>query len=227
MDLNPVQRRLLFVVVVLALVGLGIFLIRGRGSGTSAAAPSTSASQSSANASGNSPSGAASSGSGGQSVPPSSLPAATPVSTAGGAEIYQWLPFTPADLSAAAQTTTTFVKDYTTWSYTESADAYAAKLSPLVSSQELAVIKNGYTTAGVAQQRTADKQVSTGSGTIDSIRSFGTNPVSITFVVTINQQVTSTQPSGTSPSQQYAVTLISSGGAWQVNDLELAGAGNQ
>jgi hypothetical protein len=227
MDLNPVQRRLLFVVVVLALVGLGIFLIKSHGSGTPAAAPSASHSSASAS-SGSSSSGAASSGSGGQSVPPSSLPAATPVSTAGGAEIYQWLPFTPADLSAAAQTTTTFVKDYTTWSYTESADAYAAKLSPLVSSTELAVIKNGYTTAGVAQQRTADKQVSTGSGTIDSIRSFGTNPVlSITFVVTISQQVTPA-PSVTSASpQQYAVTVVSSGGAWQVNDLELAGAGNQ
>jgi len=227
MELNPVQRRLLFVVVVLALVGLGIFLIKGRGSGTPAAAPSTAASQSSANASGSTSSGATSSGSGGQSVPPSSLPAATPVSTAGGAEIYQWLPFTPADLSAAAQTTVTFAKDWATWSYTESAADYAAKLSPLVSPQELAVIKNGYTTAGVAQQRTADKQVSTGSGTIDSIRSFGTNPVSITFVVTINQQVTPAASATSASPKQYAVTVVSSGGAWQVNDLELAGAGNQ
>jgi hypothetical protein len=225
MELNPVQRRLLFVVVVLALVGLGIFLIKDRGSGTPAAAPSTSASASQSSASASS--GAVSSGSGGLLGVPPSLPAATPVSTAGGAEIYQWLPFTAADLSAAAQTTVTFAKDYTTWSYTESADAYAAKLSPLVSSTELAVIKNGYTTAGVAQQRAADKQVSTGSGTIDSIRSFGSNPVSITFVVTINQQVTPTQPTGMSPSQQYAVTVVSSGGAWRVNDLELAGAGNR
>ena len=224
MELNPVQRRLVFVVVVLALIGLGIYLVRGHGSGTPAAAPSTSAS--SANTSGSLSSGAASSGSGGQSVPPSSVPAATPGSTAGGAQIYQWLPFTPADLSAAAQTTVTFAKDYTTWSYTESAADYAAKLSPLVSSQELAVIKNGYSTAGVAQQRTAQKQVSTGSGTIDSIRSFGTNPaLSITFVVTIAQQVTPASATSASP-QQYAVTVVSSGGAWLVNDLELAGAGN-
>jgi hypothetical protein len=223
MDLTTGQRRLLFVVVVLALIGLGFFLIRGHGSGTPAAAPSTRTSQSPAGAS----SGAASSGSGGQNVPPSSLPAATPVSTAGGAEIYQWLPFTPAELSAAAQTTVTFAKDYTTWSYTESADAYAAKLSPLVSAPQLAIIKNGYSTAGVAQQRTADKQVSTGSGTIDSIRSFGASPVSITFVVTISQQVTPAQAATSTAPQQYAVTLVSSGGAWQVNDLELAGAGNQ
>jgi hypothetical protein len=218
MDLTTGQRRLLFVVIVLALIGLGIFLIRGRGSGTPAAAPSASTSQSPASAS---------SATGGQYVPPSSLPAATPVSTAGGAEIYQWLPFTPAELSAAAQTTVTFAKDYTTWSYTESAADYAAKLSPLVSAQELAIIKNGYSTAGVAQQRTADKQVSTGSGTIDSIRSFGASPVSITFVVTISQRVTPAQAATSASPQQYAVTVVSSGGAWQVNDLELAGAGNQ
>jgi hypothetical protein len=222
MDLTTGQRRLVFVIVVIALVGLGIFLIKGHDSGSPAAAPSTSASASPS-------SGAASSAAGGQSVPPSSLPAATPVSTAGGAEIYQWLPFTPAELSAAAQTTVTFAKDYATWSYTESAAAYTAKLSPLVTAQELAQITSGYSTAGVQQQRTADKQVSTGSGTIDSISSIvdAPGPASITFVVTINQQVTPTQPTGTSPSQQYAVTVVSSGGGWLVNDLELPDTGNQ
>jgi hypothetical protein len=75
--------------------------------------------------------------------------------------------------------------------------------------------------------RATDKQVSTGSGTIDSIRSFGTSPTtSIIFVVTINEQVTSTQPTATQ-SPQYAVTVASSGGSWQVTDLELANVGNQ
>jgi hypothetical protein len=214
MELTPGQRRLVFVVVVLALVGLGFYLIEGRGSGgTPAAAPSPSASTPS------------SAGTQGNSVPPSSVPAVTPASTAGGAEIYQWLPFTPADLSAAAQTTTTFAKDYATWSYTESATDYAAKLNGLVTPLELATLKNGYSTSGVAVPRAADKQVSTGSGTIDSIRSFGTG--SITFVVTINQQVTSTQPASTAPPQQYAVTVVSSGGTWLVSDIELSQLGNQ
>jgi hypothetical protein len=159
-------------------------------------------------------------------TPPSSVPAATPASTASGAEIYQWLPFTAADLSGAAQTTLTFAKDYSTWSYTESATDYAAKMAGLVTSQELATLTSGYSTAGVAGPRVTDKQVSTGTGTIDSIRSFGTNPVSITFVVTINQQVTSTQPATTAPPQQYAVTVVSSGSVWQVNDLELSQLGN-
>jgi hypothetical protein len=221
MDLTPGQQRLVFVVVVLALAGLGIYLIQGRGSGggTPAAAPSPSpsTSTSSPQPSASAPSAA--------SVPPSTVPAATPVSTAGGTQIYQWLPFTPADLSAAAQTTLTFAKDYSTWSYKESPADYAAKMNGLVAAQELATLKNGYSTAGVAGPRAAEKQVSTGSGTIDSIRSFGTGPTSITFVVTINQQVTPAQPSSTGPSQ-YAVTVVSAGDFWLVNDLELSTLGN-
>jgi hypothetical protein len=217
MDLTPGRQRLVFAVIVIALVGLTSYLIESRHSGAApAAAPSPSAST---------PSPAGTQGSG---VPPSSVPAVTPVPTASGAEIYQWLPFTAADLSAAAQTTLTFAKDYSTWSYTESVTDYAAKLSPLVTTPELATLKSGYSTAGVAGPRVADKQVSTGSGTIDSIRSFapGPGPVSITFLVTVSQQVTSTQPATTAPPQQYAVTVVSSGGAWQVNDLELSQLGN-
>ncbi|MGH3211200.1 MAG: hypothetical protein ACRDNO_25920 [Trebonia sp.] len=216
MDLTPGRQRLVFVVIVVALVGLTSFLIEHRHSGgTPAAAPTPSTSASTPSPAGTQ----------GSSVPPASVPAVTPAATAGGAEIYQWLPFTAADLSAAAQTTLTFAKDYSTWSYTESATDYAAKLGPLVSPHELALLESGYSTAGVAGPRVQDKQVSTGSGTIDSISSFGAGPV-ITFVVTVNQQVTSTQPATTPPPQQYAVTVVSSGGTWQVNDLEQPGIGN-
>ena len=215
MDLTPGRQRLVFVVIVIALVGLTSYLIENRRSGgTPAAAPSPSTSASTPSAPGTQ-----------ASVPPASVPAVTPAATAGGAEIYQWLPFTPADLSAAAQTTLTFAKDYSTWSYTESATAYAAKLSPLVTPHELAILTSGYSTAGVAGPRVQDKQVSTGSGAIDSISSFGAGPV-ITFVITVTQQVTSTQPATTPPPQQYAVTVVSSGGTWQVNDLEQPLVGN-
>ena len=98
-------------------------------------------------------------------------------------------------------------------------------MNGLVEAQELAVLKNGYSTAGVAGPRAAQKQVSTGSGTIDTIRSFGTGPTSIIFVVTINQQVTPAQP-GSTGSSQYAITVISSGGSWLVHDLELSTLGN-
>jgi hypothetical protein len=218
MDLTPGRQRLIFVVVAVVLVGFGIFLIKSRHSGGSSAATSPTASTPPSSASAGGSAGSQASG------PPSSVPAATPASTAGGAEIYQWLPFTAANLSAAAQTTLTFAKDYSTWSYQESAADYAATMSALVAPPELAIIKNDYSTSGVAALRTGDKQVSTGTGTIDSIQSFAAGP-SITFFVTINQQVTSTQPASTQ-SNQYAITVASSGGAWQVNNFELSKLGN-
>jgi hypothetical protein len=144
----------------------------------------------------------------------------------GGAEIYQWLPFTPADLAAAAKTTLAFSTDYATWSYTESTAAYGAKFNGLAAPQEIATLKEGYSTVGLAQTRTATKQVSTGSGTIDQISSFGTGPTSITFLVTITNRVTSTQPT-TTQSPQFTVTVVSSGGTWQVNNIELSSLGNQ
>jgi len=219
MELTTGQRRLLFAVVVIALAGLGFYLVSSHSSGGSpGAAASTPASG------GSQP---ATSGATAASVPPSTVGAATPVSTAGGAEIYQWLPFTAADLTAAARTTVAFAGDYATWSYTENAAAYAAKMSGLVTAQEATTLENGYGTAGVAGPRAADKQVSTGSGVIDSISSFGSNPSpSITFLVTISQHVSSTQPAK-SMTGQYTVTVVSSGSAWLVNDIELSGIGNQ
>jgi hypothetical protein len=157
-------------------------------------------------------------------VPPTVVPSATPVSTAGGAEIYQWLPFTPADLAAAAQTTTAFAKQYVTWSYTESKAAYGASLSRLSTPALVTAQEYYYSTAGVAGPRAADKQVSSGSGTIDSIRSFGSG--SITFVVTINQRVASTAPAATTDNQ-YAVTVQQAASGWQVSDIELSTLGNQ
>ena len=215
MELTTGQQRLLFVFVVLALAGLGFYLIGGRGSGgTPAAAPSPSGTVSPTQTP---------TATGAASVPPSSVPAATPVSTAGGAEIYQWLPFTPDDLATAAKTTLAFATDYVTWSYKEDTAAYSAKLNSLVTPHEMPILESGYDTPGVAAQRTADKQVSTGGGTIDTIHAFATG--SITFYVTITQKVTSTLPASTKTSQ-YAVTVISSGGGWQVDDIELSSLGN-
>jgi hypothetical protein len=224
MDLTPGQQRLLFVVIALVLVGLGIFLVRSHNSGGSPAAQGTPAPTPSTTTSKTSMS--FSTGQPAADTPPATVPAATPVSTVGGAEIYQWLPFTPADLAAAAQATVTFTKDYATWSYTENKTAYAAKLTGLVTPTELTTLESGYSTAGVSTLRVADKQVSTGSGTIDSISSFGTGPVSITFLVTITQQVASTQPAKT-VDNQYTVTVAAAGSAWQVSDIELFGLGNQ
>jgi hypothetical protein len=223
MDLTTGQRRLLFVVIVVVLVGLGFFLVSHHSDGGSPAAQGaptpTPATNAGINAS--TPPGQSTA-----ATPPATVPAATPASTAGSAEIYQWLPFTPAELSAAAQTTVAFAKNYATWSYAENKTAYAAKLSGLVTAQEQATLEYDYSTPGVSALRVADKQVSAGSGTIDSISSIVTSPVSVTFLVTITQQVASTQPTKTM-NGQYTVTVAPNGGAWQVSDIELSGLGNQ
>jgi hypothetical protein len=213
MELSPGQQRLLFVVVVIALVGLGIFLIEGRSRGTTAASttptptPSSSAPAASAAAT---------------ATPPATEPSAPPpASTAGGANIYQWLPFSQADLTAAAKTTVAFATDYVTWNSSESKAAYGAKMAGLVTAQEETTLEGDFSTAAQA----AGNAVSTGSGTIGSISSFGANPASITFSVTIAQQVVPANGTNTSPSQ-YSITVISTGTGWQVDDIELSSLGN-
>jgi hypothetical protein len=203
MELSTGQQRLLFVVLVLALGGLGIFLLgsRHRTAPPPAASPSASV------------------------APATSTPAAAPVTTTGGGvNIYQWLPFTQQDLSAASQATVAFAADYENWSYTEPAQTYVAKMNGLVTTNFAASLQNSYGTPGVAAQRSAQKQISTSSGGITSIQSFGTG--SITFVVNITQRLATTSGT-TNSSKQYAVTLVSNATGWQVNDVEIAGAGNQ
>ena len=213
------QQRLLFVVVVLVLAGLGVYLISGRTHNGTAATPPASVSATSqapqAPATSQAPQAPA--------TTPASVPASVPTS-GGKTDIYQWLPFSQQDLTEAARTTVAFAADYETYSYTETAAAYAGKMASLVTGELAATLKNSYATPGVAAQRTAQKQVSTGSGGIASIRSFG--PGSITFVVNIAQRLATTQGTSTKTTQ-YAVTVVSAAGGWQVNDIELAGAGNQ
>jgi hypothetical protein len=216
MELSTGQQRLLFAVVVLLLAGLGIYLI---GPGThhrAGASPTTSASSSPAVATSSPPA----------SVPPATVPPVTPTASSSGTgstDIYQWLPFTQQDLTEAAQVTTAFAVDYDTFSYTETATAYAAKMANLVTAELAGTLENAYATPGVAAQRSAQKQISTSSGGITAIRSFGTG--SITFLVNIVQRL-ATSKGTTTNSIQYAVTVVSAAGGWEVDDIELANAGN-
>jgi len=215
MELSSGQQRLLFVVVVLALAGLGIWLV---GSGLhhgNAAAPPASPSASSAAATP-----AASSAL--PAVQPATNPA-TPAAQGGGVNIYQWLPFSQQDLTEASQATLTFAADYETFSYTETDKAYAAKMANVVTPELAATLKNAYDLPGAVQARSSQKQVSTSTGGIASIRSFGAG--SITFLVNIGQKLATTSGT-TANTTQYAVTVISSAGGWAVNDIELAKAGN-
>jgi hypothetical protein len=214
MDLTSTQRKVTFAVIVLALAGLGIFLLLpGSSPARQTAAPRPSAS------------------------PPASVPAAAPTTPpAAGSpapsgapvNIYQLLPFSEADLTAAAAVVRQFSADYATYSYTESASSYVGRMRALVTPSLAATLAQDYATPGVAQTRAKQKQSATGSGVITALRAFG--PASLTFLVTLTQKTSSTQKPGkttsTTMSGSYAVTAAQSGSGWQVNDIELASAGN-
>ena len=213
MDLSPGQLKAVFVLVVLVLASLGYWLIlpkvtHSTGSARAATSPTPSAAG---------------------SAPPQQAPAtatappatASPAPT-GSVNIYSWLPFTEQDLAAAAAVTVKFGAAYNTYSYTENADAYVAAMNGLITPQLATTLRDSFASPGVAKVRTDQKQVSTGTAVITSIRAFG--PSSLTFVVNATQHLVTTK--GTSNgSAQYAVTVTGSGTSWQVNDIELATAG--
>ncbi len=208
MDLSPGQQKAVFALVVVVLAALGYWLIVPRVSHSNAQAqpsptPSPSASVPS---------------------PPASVPTAvtTTPASAGGVDIYSWLPFTRQGLAAAAAVTQKFLVDYNTYSYTESAADYVARMNGLITTQEATTLKGLYATPGVAKIRIDQKQNSTGTAAITALRSFG--PSSLTFIATGTQHLATAK--GTSNgSAQYAVTVTGSGTSWQVSDIELSSVG--
>ena len=207
MELSPRQRSAVFVVVVIALAALGYYLVVPavtHGHGHTAASPAAS------------PSAAAS-----RSAPAPTVTASA--ADANGVNIYAWLPFTPQDLAAASAVAVRFSIDYNTFTYTESAADYVGAMGRLITGQLATTLQAAYQTPGVASLRTSQKQVSTGSAVINSLRAFG--PSSMTFVVTAGQRLV-TANGTSSGSTQYAVTVTGSGASWQVSDIELESAGN-
>ncbi|HEY5989621.1 MAG TPA: hypothetical protein VIV12_25055 [Streptosporangiaceae bacterium] len=210
MQLTSAQRMAAFAVIVFALVGLGAFLllpgspVRHGGQGSPAGAGRHTAESVA-------------------SAPTSSVPA-TPIAAIGGdVNIYRWLPFSKAGLASAAAVVRSFAADYATYTYTENSAAYVARMRGLITQQLAVTLARGYATPGVAQVRIGQKQSAVGSGQITALRAFG--PSSVTFLVTVTQKVTSSR--GTSSlTSNYAVTVTGAGTQWQVNDIELATAGN-
>jgi hypothetical protein len=216
MDLSPRQRVLAFLVIVVLLGGTGAYLlIPGVRAAFGQGPPSSPRPTTSAHSSG-SPAPVPSS-------PPSSSAAPAGPSAPSAPNIYAWLPFSQADLAKAASVTEAFGAAYDTFSYQESAAAYVASMRNLASSELTGSLARGYSTLGVASQRTKQRQVSTAQAVIGSLRSFGAS--SLIFVVTINQRLHTNQ--GTSQgSSQWAITVVSNAGTWLVNDIEPAQAGN-
>ena len=213
MELSPRQRGAVFAAVVIVLAALGYFLVVPAVTHGHAAASPTASSTASGTVSGTP--------SGGATAP---APAVTaPAAQAGGVNIYAWLPFTQQDLAAAAAVAVRFSVDYNTFSYAESASGYVGRMADLVTGQLASTLRSDYQIPGVAQLRTGQKQVSTGTAVIDSLRAFG--PSSMTFIITAGQHLVSSHGT-TSGSTQYAVTVTGTGGSWQVSDIELESAGN-
>jgi hypothetical protein len=210
MDLSPGQRNAVFALIVVVLATLGYFLV----------APALTRSHTPAQAA-TSPTATPPAVT---SAPPAAVPAITaPAAAAGGVNIYSWLPFTAQDLATAASVAVQVSVDYNTYTYTETAAGYVAKMGGLITGQLAATLQTGYQTPGVAKLRTTQKQVSTGTAAITSIRAFG--PSSLTFIVNAGQRL-ATVNGTTSGSTQYAVTVTGAGSSWQVSDIELQDAGN-
>jgi hypothetical protein len=211
MDLNAGQRKAVFALIVVVLAGLGVYIFASRAHGGQTNGSPRAAAHSPAPR----PTSAA--------IPATSPSPAAAAVTPADPDIYQWLPFTQAQLGSAATVATQFGDTYGTWSYTQNATTYVATMHDLITSELADVIAQGYSVPGVAGQRASKKQVSTGSAVINSLRAFGTS--SITFVVTITEQITDTAGRSLN-STQYAITVVGVGSSWQVNDIELASAGN-
>jgi hypothetical protein len=208
-DLSPRQRSAVFAVVIVVLAALGYYLVAPAVTHPHAqAAPSPSAT------------GAAPT-TGSATAPAPTVQASA--AAASGVNIYAWLPFTQQDLSAAASVAVRFSVDYDTFTYTESAASYIGAMGGLITGELATTLRAAYQTPGVAKLRIGQKQVSTGTAVISSLRAFG--PSSMTFIVTAGQRLATTD--GTSSgSTQYAVTVTGSGTSWQVSDIELESAGN-
>jgi hypothetical protein len=209
MDLSPGQQKAAFFLIVIVLAALGYYLVvpaltgshhhgHAAGAATPTASPATQ-----------------------PAAPPSAVTASP--AAAQGVNIYAWLPFTQQDLADAASVATQFSVDYDTYTYTESASAYVGRMGGLITGELAATLRSAYATPGVATLRTGQRQVSTGTAAIDSLRAFG--PSSLTFIITAGQRLVSAKGT-TSGSTQYAVTVTGSGTSWQVSDIELESAGN-
>ena len=207
MYLTSGQQKAVFVVIVIALAALGYYLVVPAMTHSHANAQATPTPTAAATPSEASPSPAVT----------------TSPATAAGVNIWAWLPFTQQDLAQAASVTTKVAVDYDTYSYTETPQAYVATMGDLITADLAASIKQAYALPGVATLRTNEKQVSTGTAVINSLRAFG--PSSLTFVVTAGQRLVSGGQTSAN-STQYAITVTGSAGQWQVSDIEPADAGN-
>lgn len=213
MDLTPGQRKAVFALVVVALLALGAFLITSRGSGAPAARTTAGHRAPVSPAAPN----------GRPASPAAALPSPAASPAGRGVDIYRLLPFSQSGLDRAVGVAQKFAAQYGTFSYQESTARYVASMRGLITPGLAATLARGYTTPGVAQMRTRQRQVSVGQGTVTALRAFGTT--SLTFLVTLVQGITESH-GHSQLTGHYAITVTKGAGGWQVSDIQLASAGN-
>jgi hypothetical protein len=134
------------------------------------------------------------------------------------------LPFTPAQLAAAATLASRFAAAYSSWSWRQAPAAWLATVAPMTAGQLDGALAQAATTPGILAQRIQDHQAATATASGAQIRDL--TPGSATLTVTTVQVITGTSGTSTTTSS-LAVTLTpASGGGWQVYDVEPAAAGN-
>ena len=148
-----------------------------------------------------------------------SAPQAT-VSHAAQADIFRLLPFNQAQLDAAYTSAAKASAAYETFTYTDTPATYGNRISAWVTPAYLTYLQQTFGNQVATAARGKLREHSTATSTVLSIRTFGNT--SITFITAITQNDPATNDSG-----NYAVTVTTTDGkAWQVNDIEPAGAGN-
>jgi hypothetical protein len=150
-------------------------------------------------------------------------PAAQPDTTRPGSPgVYRLLPVNAAQLTAADTMAATFTRLYGTYSYTQPAFAWLARLQPYTAPGLQAALADAATAPGLLQLRDRQHSSATCTATVTAVRDIAST--AITVLVTA-RQATRTQATTHITVQDYAVTLDPAGAGWQVYDIEPATAG--
>jgi hypothetical protein len=158
---------------------------------------------------------------------PQASPAARPPAAAGPARpsrpgVYRLLPVTARQLTAATDAATAFTRLYGTYSYTQAASAYLARLQPYTAPGLQAALADAATAPGLLQLHARQHASATCTATATAIRDIAST--AITVLVTARQD-TRIQATAHTTVSDYAITLVPAGARWQVYDIEPATAG--
>lgn len=195
MDLNNERhRKMLFAGIVAFLVVLGLWLVWPRPDTTPRPQPSSAAALPT---------------SGPSTAPPGINTTVAPESF----DIYRLLPHGQKDFATAAGVAQQFISLYGTYRHDEDVQVYLSRLRPLVIDAVFEELRAGESSAGVIEDRKANKTVAEGTASLNKIRSIGDS--SIIFEVTGLQQVTKNGVKDQA-SKRWAVTVMNDGGAWRV-----------